>query len=199
MVRRRSRVRNCPLPMGKVPLARDRKATGPGTEWLLTWLFPRVSGWGHRSLESSWPQIALLIKKQRIQKFYKGLILSLTALLDFEHEYVHAHKHIYPGLYNLKVYYSYEAICSILNPCFSSNQLKPLPPSCPTLCNPMDCSLPGTSVHGISQARTRILEWVAISFSRGCSHPRDQTCASHISRWILYCWTTMWFIYINIP
>ena len=35
--------------------------------------------------------------------------------------------------------------------------------SCPTLCNPMDCSLPGFSVHGILQART--LEWVAISFS----------------------------------
>ena len=39
--------------------------------------------------------------------------------------------------------------------------------SCPTLCNTMDCSLPGFSVHGISQAR--ILEWVAISFSRGSS------------------------------
>ena len=124
MVRRCSRVRNCPLPMGEVALARDRRATGPGTEWLLTWLLPRVSGWGHRSLERSWPQIALLIKKQRIQKFYKGFILSPTALLDFEHECVHAHKHICPGLYNLKVYYSYEAICSILNPCFSSNQLK---------------------------------------------------------------------------
>ena len=37
--------------------------------------------------------------------------------------------------------------------------------SCPTLCNPMDCSLPGFSVRGIFQAR--ILEWVAISFSRG--------------------------------
>ena len=37
--------------------------------------------------------------------------------------------------------------------------------SCPTLCDPMDCSPPGSSVHGISQAR--ILEWVAISFSRG--------------------------------
>ena len=36
---------------------------------------------------------------------------------------------------------------------------------CPTLCNPMDCSLPGFFVHGILQAR--ILEWVAISFSRG--------------------------------
>ena len=36
--------------------------------------------------------------------------------------------------------------------------------SCPTLCNPMDCSLPGSSIHGIFQAR--VLEWVAISFSR---------------------------------
>ena len=41
--------------------------------------------------------------------------------------------------------------------------------SCPTLCNPMDCSLPGSSVHGILQAR--ILEWVAVPFSRGYSQP----------------------------
>ena len=39
--------------------------------------------------------------------------------------------------------------------------------SCPTLCDPMDCSLPGSSIHGIFQART--LEWVAISFSRRSS------------------------------
>ena len=43
---------------------------------------------------------------------------------------------------------------------------------CPTLCNPMDGSPPGSSVHGILQAR--ILEWVAIPFSRGSSQPRDQ-------------------------
>ena len=43
--------------------------------------------------------------------------------------------------------------------------------SCPTLCDPMDCSLPGSSVPGILQAR--ILEWVAIPFSRGSSQPRD--------------------------
>ena len=43
--------------------------------------------------------------------------------------------------------------------------------SCPILCDPMDCSPPGFSVHGIRQAR--ILEWVAISFSRGSSQPRD--------------------------
>ena len=45
--------------------------------------------------------------------------------------------------------------------------------SCPTLCDPMDCSLPGSSVRGILQAR--ILEWVAISFSRRSSQPKDRT------------------------
>ena len=45
--------------------------------------------------------------------------------------------------------------------------------SCLTLCGPVDCSLPGFSIHGILQAR--ILEWVTISFSRGSSRPRDRT------------------------
>ena len=61
--------------------------------------------------------------------------------------------------------------------------------SCLTLCATMDCSLPGSSVHGIFLAR--ILEWVAISFSRVSSWPRDRTCFSCISfigRWILYHW-----------
>ena len=48
--------------------------------------------------------------------------------------------------------------------------------SCPALCDPMDCSPPGSSVHGISQSR--ILELVAISFFRESSQPRNQT---HIS------------------
>ena len=50
---------------------------------------------------------------------------------------------------------------------------------CPTLCAPVDCSLPGSSVHGISQAR--ILEWVAIFFSQGSSWPRDWTYISCIA------------------
>ena len=52
----------------------------------------------------------------------------------------------------------------------------------------MDYSLPGSSVHGISQAR--ILEWVAISFSRASSWPRDRTLVSCTSRWFLYHWAT---------
>ena len=50
---------------------------------------------------------------------------------------------------------------------------------CPTLCNSIDCRLLGSSVHGIFQAR--ILEWVAISFSRGSSQPRDRTRVSHVA------------------
>ena len=53
---------------------------------------------------------------------------------------------------------------------------------CPTLCNPMDCSLPGSSLHGILQ--TRILERVSIPSSRGSSQPRDQTPVSwHLLHW----------------
>ena len=51
-------------------------------------------------------------------------------------------------------------------------------PSCQTLCDPMDCSLSGSSIHGIFQAR--VLEWAAISFSRGSSRPRDWTWVSRI-------------------
>ena len=49
---------------------------------------------------------------------------------------------------------------------------------CPTLCDPMDYSPPGSSIHGILQAR--VLEWVAISFSRGSFQARDQTWVSRI-------------------
>jgi len=54
--------------------------------------------------------------------------------------------------------------------------------SCPTLCNPMDCNLPGSSVHRILQAR--ILEWVAMPSSRGSSQPRDRTKSLRMS-WVL--------------
>ena len=60
--------------------------------------------------------------------------------------------------------------------------------SCLTLCDPVDCSPPGFSVHGISQAR--ILEWIAIPFSRGSSQPRDGTPVSCTAGRFFTVWTT---------
>ena len=60
--------------------------------------------------------------------------------------------------------------------------------SCPTLCDPMDCNLPGSSIHGIFQART--LEWVAISFSRRSSQPKDWTLVSCIVGRSFTIWAT---------
>ena len=61
--------------------------------------------------------------------------------------------------------------------CVCTKSLQP----CPTLCNPMDCSQPGSSVYGIVQAR--ILEWVTMASSRGSSPPRDGTCVSCLLHW----------------
>ena len=66
--------------------------------------------------------------------------------------------------------------------------------SCPTICNSVDCSLPGSSV--LASFQTGILEWVAIYYSRGSSQPRDQTrvfCISCIGRQILY-YRATWYI-----
>ena len=77
--------------------------------------------------------------------------------------------------------------------------------SCPTLCDLMDCNLPGSLVHGILQAR--VLEWVAISFSRGSSHPRDRTRVSCTAGGRFTIWATreawgkcfiFWFANFNL-
>ena len=65
---------------------------------------------------------------------------------------------------------------SVLHPKLLAPVKMLLAQSCLTLCDPMHCSLPGSSVHGILQAR--ILEWVALPSSGGSSQPRDQT---HVS------------------
>ena len=77
--------------------------------------------------------------------------------------------------------------------------------SCPTLCDPMDCSLPSFLDHGIFQAS--VLEWVAISFFRGSSPPRDWTRVSRIvgrrftlwaTREALYTLYTIYSIYSGV-
>ena len=80
------------------------------------------------------------------------------------------------SMFSLKLYFPQVCVCAQL---------------CPTFFHPMDCSLPDTSVHGVFRAN--ILEWVAISFSKGSFQHRDQTCAfwvSCIGRRILYHCTT---------
>ena len=67
--------------------------------------------------------------------------------------------------------------------------------SCPTLCKPMDYSLPGSSVHGIFQAR--ILEWIATYYSRRPAQPREQTHVSCIGRQILQHWATWEALYVQ--
>ena len=80
------------------------------------------------------------------------------------------------NLYSSVIYVRYwEVMCHNVYACIHAQSLQ----SCLTFCDPMECSPPGASVHGISQAR--ILDWVAISFSRGSSQLRDQTQVSYIA------------------
>ena len=74
---------------------------------------------------------------------------------------------------------------STLKECESKSEVAQ---SCLTLCDPLDCSLPGSSLHGIFQAR--VLEWVGISFFRGSSQPRDWTQVSRIAGRRFTIWAT---------
>ena len=70
--------------------------------------------------------------------------------------------------------------CHFLLQCMKVKSKSEVPQSCPTLRDPMDCSLPGSSIHGIFQAR--ILEWVAIAFSsNSSSKPQFGTCSVILS------------------
>ena len=80
--------------------------------------------------------------------------------------YVYTHKHPHKYIYTYTHMYTCMCIYIYIF-CFCCLVTK----MCSILCNPMDCSLPGSSVYGISQAS--ILEWVAISFFRGSSQTRD--------------------------
>ena len=76
------------------------------------------------------------------------------------------YKYIIPYIINL--------ITNILDHIFEGSvKESEVAQSCLTFCDSMDCSLPGSSDHGIFQAT--VLEWIAISFSRGFSQPRDRT------------------------
>ena len=92
--------------------------------------------------------------------------------------------HTSGGLIELWVFYFFKEAflktCAQIRKIYLQIKMKVLVTQpCLTLCDPVDCSLPGSSVHGILQAR--ILEWVAIPFSRGSFWPRDRTPVSCIA------------------
>ena len=91
------------------------------------------------------------------------MIISIAAEKAFEKV---QHQFMIKTLQKMVIEGTYVNIVKVL---YDKVKVKPL--SRIRLCDPMDCSLPGSFVHGIFQAR--VLEWVAISFSRGSSQPRD--------------------------
>ena len=109
--------------------------------------------------------------------------LSLSLLWNLLYEYnTHARGNFQMIL---PCFINYNALSHSIFLCIKIGEVKSeVTQSCPTLCNPMDCSLPCSSVHGIFQAK--VLEWVVISFSRGSSQPRDWTWVSHI---VVRCFT----------
>ena len=104
--------------------------------------------------------------------------ISLTLLKDFYIYNIYCYKYIkYASHINT---YMFIKRCICIYTCMGAQSLQ----LCPTLCNPMDCSSPGSSVHGILQAS--ILEWIAVPSSRGSSQHRDRTLVSYASckeRW----------------
>ena len=102
-------------------------------------------------------ELALHIRRSKYWSFSFSIILLRSQILS-----------------SLLSLFMLSLLCYINNIHFSVAQ------SCPILCDPMDCSLPDSSVHGIFQVR--LLEWVAISFSRGASPSRDWTHLSCIGR-----------------
>ena len=98
-------------------------------------------------------------------------------------------ENVYSGLFPFfffKLDYIYVCVCVCV---LEKEKVKVLVIQfCPPLCDPMDCSLSGSSVHGILQ--TRILEWVAIPFYRGSSWPRDWTQLSCVAGRLFTVWTT---------
>ena len=136
-----------------------------------------IRGYNHVSSWSvqRWPQVDnCIFRKLKSQEclfaqFWNGLMWKLGTFKCF---------------YSLLLFSKYLYI----NIWYDLFWVSPCAQSCPTLCDLTDCSPPGSSVHWISKAR--ILEWVAVSCSRGSFPPRDRTHVSCISRWVLYYWAT---------
>ena len=83
-------------------------------------------------------------------------------------------------VYSLNIYSILSILFNLVSIHFLNTVLALVAQLCPTLCDPMDCSPPGSSVHGILQVR--MLQWVAMPSSRGTSRPRHRTHTSYTGR-----------------
>ena len=134
-----------------------------------------TSGTAHCTVFISIKSLLSVILLQ--EKYVHSLFLDVMIIFSFFFSFQRI-------LFNLKSVYLYQRVraCSVAQ-------------SCPILCDPMDCSMPGSSVHGIFQAR--ILEWVAISSSMGSSSPRCHDCFHLL---FPFCKKSIWFeICLFIP
>ena len=147
----------------------------------------QLSGWKSCVLRRGWGwtkgRIPLSNLRHEYQGSYLGGISTETPTIDSST--------LVASLYIFCVFHeSRDVSCFILHPIISPAVCcvpAKSPQLCPTLCDPMDCSPPGSSVHGILQAR--ILEWAAMPSSRESSRPRDGTCVPYVScigRQVLY-------------
>ena len=127
----------------------------------------------------------LLIKRIRI-----SMLHVTNRVREFVFEIHLYHFYLYALGYIFKFLYCLVCVCVCVCVCMLVDQ------SCPTLCNSMGCSPPGSSVHAVLQAR--ILEWVVIPFSRGSSWPRDQTWISWIAGRFFTIWATLEALYCLI-
>ena len=122
-----------------------------------------------------------LISFQKVKIFFYFLKLARTCFVTFS-QIIQTNMMIWCCYLNVMVYGNESGPSVSLCMCMLVTQL------CPTLCNPMDSSLPGSSVRGILQART--LEWIPIPFSKGSFRPRDQTWVSCVTGGFFTVWAT---------
>ena len=144
----------------------------------------------HNAIHFSAPRKQENFKSHRFLNFYLFLNLFLILLLEFSCFTICAsfcctekwisYKHIsslchHRALSRVLCAIQQVLISSLFYTCAKLLQL------CWTLCDPMGCSPPGSSIHGLLQAKILILEWVTISFTRGSFWPRDRTHVSFFS------------------
>ena len=168
--------------------------------WLKYWSFSfSISPSNDYSFITQYPQPTLLRLffpgrmigiSNFLSEFFSKSVSIVEVISNF-HKHNFSHEAFFFKAYNGSYLLEYRPYWQLL--CFAWKVKVLFVQSCPTLCNPMDCSLAGSSAHGILHAR--ILEWIAISLSMGPSQPRDQTQVS----WIAGRYFTVWIPRESIP